>query len=196
MNFFEHGFCSSSLWRYLNRRRVLPWMTSGAQLGHRLLEIGAGYGAATRYFQERVSQVISLEYDANSLAKLRKQMGALPCLPVQGDAASLPFADKTFSSAVAILVLHHLKSPNLQDRAFSEAFRVLRPGGVFLAAEITESWVHHVGHIGSTYTPVAPASVLARLTKAGFSRVTVDFLGGGFRISAIRPGSSSCQESE
>jgi ubiquinone/menaquinone biosynthesis C-methylase UbiE len=187
MNLFEQCFCSSSLWRYISRRRVLPWVVSGARLGDQLLEIGAGYGAATPFLQERVAHVTSLEYDANSLTKLRKFAGGLPSAAVQGDASNLPFADQSFTSAVAILVLHHLKSPELQDQAFAEAFRVLRSGGVFLAAEITESWIHHVGHIRSTYTPVAPGSVFARLSKVGFTRVSVDFRVGGFRISATRP---------
>ncbi len=166
-------------------------MLSGARLGDHLLEIGAGYGAATSYLQGRVARVTSLEYDANSLAKLKKHGNGQTCSPVQGDAARLPFADQSFSSAIAILVLHHLKSPELQDRAFAEAFRVLRPGGVFLAGEINDSWIHHVGHIGSTFTPVAPGSVFARLGNAGFSRISVDFRTGGFRISAIRPTDSS-----
>jgi len=196
MNLFEHCFCSSSLWRYISRRRVLPWIISGTRLGDRLLEIGAGYGAATAFLQERVTHVTSLEYDGNSLARLRKFTNGLPGAAVQGDASNLPFANQSFTSAVAILVLHHLKSRELQNQAFAEAFRVLRPGGVFLAAEISESWIHHVGHIGSTYTPVAPGSVFARLSKVGFTRVSVDFRAGGFRISANRPESSSHSDPE
>jgi hypothetical protein len=33
---------------------------------------------------------------------------------------------------------------------------------------------------------VTPASAFARLTTAGFSKVTVDFRRGGFRIRALR----------
>ena len=103
----------------------------------------------------------------------------------------LAIADQSFSSAIAVLVLHHLKSVELQERAFAEAFRVLRPGGVFLVGEIMDSWIHRLGHIGSTFTPVAPGAAFARLTNAGFSRVSVDFRSGGFRLSAIRPKSDS-----
>lgn len=194
MNSFEHCFCSSSLWRYVSGRRVLPWLLAGSRLGDHVLEIGAGYGAATRYLSERVTWITSLEYAANSLAKLRKNNHVANGAPVQGDASNLPFADQSFSSVIAVLVLHHLKSPDLQDRAFAEAFRVLRPGGVFLAGEINDSWIHHVGHIGSTFTPVAPGSAFARLSRVGFSRISVDFRTGGFRITAIRP--EICQDSD
>ena len=105
---------------------------------------------------------------------------------IQADAAALPFADKTFSSAIAILMLHHLRSKELQDRAFAEILRVLRPGGVFLAFEIQDGWLHRVGHVKSTFVPLIPASAFARLTAAGFSKVTVDFRSGGFRIRALR----------
>ena len=187
MNSLEHIFCSSSLWRYVSNRQILPWVLSGSHLGDHILEIGAGYGAATSHLSERVGRVTSLEYDPRSLTKWHKQHNGNAHSALCGDASRLPFADQSFSSAIAILVLHHLKSTELQDRAFEEAFRVLRPAGVFLAFEITHSWIHNVGHIGSTYTPVGPGSAFGRLTKAGFSRVSVDFRRGGFRISAIRP---------
>jgi ubiquinone/menaquinone biosynthesis C-methylase UbiE len=83
-------------------------------------------------------------------------------------------------------VLHHLKSRELQDRLFREVFRVLKPGGVFLAFEVNDSWMHRIGHYKSTFTAVRPGSAFARLTVAGFSRVFVDFRRGGFRILATR----------
>jgi ubiquinone/menaquinone biosynthesis C-methylase UbiE len=83
-------------------------------------------------------------------------------------------------------VLHHLRSAELQDKAFAEIFRVLQPGGVFLAFEIQDSWLHRVAHIRSTFVPILPASASARLAAVGFSRATVDLQRGGFRIRAFR----------
>lgn len=171
----------------MSQRHILPWVLSGSRLGDHILEVGAGYGAATGFLSKRVARVTSLEYDAKSLSQLRKRHPGNISAPVSGDASRLPFSDQSFSSAFASLVLHHLKSPELQDQAFQEAFRVLRPGGVFVALEIVEIWIHHVGHIGSTYTPLSPASAFARLTKVGFSPVTVDFRPGVFRVIATRP---------
>jgi ubiquinone/menaquinone biosynthesis C-methylase UbiE len=186
MNTFENLLCSSSLWRYLTKGRLLPWLLSGVNLGDDLLEIGAGFGAATAPLRERVARVTSLEYSHDSAHKLKLRHDALvPCI-VQGDAAQLPFANASFSSAVAILVLHHLKTKEAQDQTFAEVFRVLRPGGVFLAFEITDSWLHRKAHFRSTFTPLPPASSFARLTSSGFSRISVDFRSGGFRLSAIR----------
>ena len=187
MNLAENLICSSSLWRYLTQRQLLPWLLSGTCLGDHLLEIGAGYGAATSYLQTRVPRVTSLEYAHNSVLKLRSQSSNSPASAVRGDAAHLPFACQVFSSALAILVLHHLKSTQLQDRMFAEAFRVLRPGGIFIAFEIPDTWFHRVGHIHSTFTPLAPSSAFARLNAAGFSKVTLDARKGAFRVTAFRP---------
>ncbi len=186
MNTFENIFCSSSLWRYVSRNRILPWLLSNATLGDHVLEVGAGYGAATSDLNRRAARVTSLEYSARSFPALKTKISPTSGAAVQGDASALPFADQTFSAATAILVLHHLLSTSLQDRAFSEIFRVLRPGGVFLVFEINDSWIHHVGHVGSTFTPLIPASAFARLSRTGFSPISVDFRTGAFRIIATR----------
>jgi ubiquinone/menaquinone biosynthesis C-methylase UbiE len=187
MNRLEHWFCESAYWRYLTRRHVLPWMLQGTDLGDHVLELGAGTGTATMELARLSPRVTSLEYDHKSVASLAVRTSGTNSCAVRGDASVLPFADRTFSSAIAILMLHHLNSRESQDRAFAEIFRVLRPGGVFLAAEIQNSWLHRVVHIKSTFVPLNPASALARLTANGFSNGTVDFQSGGFRIRAFRP---------
>src|SRR5258708_23408730 len=98
----------------------------------------------------------------------------------------LPFAYQSFSSGVAILVLHHLKSKALQDRALAEVHRVLRPGGSFFAFEINDGWIHRTAHYKSTFTPVTPGSAFARLTKVGFSKISLEFRSGGYPMNARR----------
>jgi SAM-dependent methyltransferase len=186
MNRYETWFCGTRLWRWLTQRQLLPWIMQGSELGEHVLELGAGLGAATKELARLAGRVTSLEYDHAFAAKLGARMSGSGAAVIQGDAATLPFADGTFCSAIAILMLHHLRSREMQNRAFSEICRVLRPGGVFLAFEIQDGWIHRVGHIKSTFVPVMPASAFARLTAAGFSKVTVDFRSGGFRIRALR----------
>jgi ubiquinone/menaquinone biosynthesis C-methylase UbiE len=186
MNAYETWFCGTRLWRWLTRRQILPWILQGSELGDHVLELGAGPGAATKELGRLAPRVTSLEYDHAFAAMLGVRLNGSNATAIQGDASTLPFADRTFSSAMAILMLHHLRSSDLQDRAFAEIWRVLRPGGVFLAVEIQDGWLHRVGHIKSTFVPVMPASAFARLTAVGFSKVTVDFRRGGFRIRALR----------
>jgi len=186
MNRYETWFCGTRLWRWVTRRQVLPWILRGSQLGEHVLELGAGPGAATEELGRLAGRVTSLEYDHAFAAKLGVHLNGSNAAVIQGDAATLPFANGTFSSAIAILMLHHLRSNELQDRAFAETWRVLRPGGVFLAFEIQDGWLHRVGHIKSTFVPLAPASAFARLTAVGFSNVTVGIQRGGYRIRALR----------
>ncbi|HYL63193.1 MAG TPA: class I SAM-dependent methyltransferase [Candidatus Methylomirabilis sp.] len=190
MNRFENWFCSSSFWRNMTRREVLPWLLEGVALGEHLLEIGAGPGAATEELRKRAARVTSLEYSHTFAARIVERVnrgmegnGSV----VQGDASTLPFPDKTFSTAIAVLVLHHLKSQEAQRLAFAEVFRVLRPGGMFLALDIPDGWVHRVAHIRSTFVPIAPASAPARLADAGFANVETAFRRGAFRLRARRP---------
>jgi ubiquinone/menaquinone biosynthesis C-methylase UbiE len=186
MNAYETWFCGSWVWRWVTRRQLLPWLLQDSVLGEHVLELGAGPGAATEELQLRAARVTSLEYDHRFAAQLGARVSGTNVTVVQGDAANLPFPDKTFSSAIAILMLHHLRSRELQDQAFAEIFRVLRLGGVFLAFEIQDGWTQRVGHIASTFVPLAADTAIARLTRAGFSHASVDLRRGGLRIRALR----------
>jgi ubiquinone/menaquinone biosynthesis C-methylase UbiE len=188
MNALENWFCGSSIWRLITRNQLLPWMTAGSDLGDHLLELGAGSGAATAALRGRVARVTSLEYSSRGIVRLQTRTGPARngSSVLQGDASSLPFPDATFSSAVAILMLHHLPCREQQDRAFAEIHRVLRSGGVFLALEIPDGWLNRLIHSKSTFVPVAPASVPARLNAAGFWRNSVDFRSNAFAIRALR----------
>lgn len=186
MNAIEKWFCGSALWRYITRQQLLPRALQGSELGEHVLELGAGLGATTLELTRRAGRVTSLEYDHAFAARLGATIQPSSVRIIQSDAAALPFADRTFSSAIAILMLHHLKSRALQDRAFREIHRVLRPGGVFLAVEIPDSWINRVIHIKSTFVPLSPESASARLKAAGFSSVTVDSRSGGLRYRAAR----------
>jgi SAM-dependent methyltransferase len=169
----------------MTRERLLPWLLGRADLGGHVLEIGAGAGAATGELLKRARHVISLEYDYVSITKLGRMNGKAAGA-VQGDAASLPFAGRTFSSAIAILVLHHLRSSEVQDRAFAEIHRVLRPGGQLFAFEIPDGWFNRVIHIKSTFVPIHPDALATRLTATGFVDVVLDRRPGGFSFRASR----------
>src|SRR5262245_57819601 len=108
MNSFEKWYCASALWRYLTQRQLIPWMLQGSVLGEHVLELGAGAGPATMELARRAPRVTSLEYDHTSALKLRARTGDSKVEVIQADATALPFADATFSSAIAILMLHHL----------------------------------------------------------------------------------------
>jgi ubiquinone/menaquinone biosynthesis C-methylase UbiE len=202
MNGLENWFCAITFWRNVTRHKLLPWMLQGYDHGERVLELGAGFGAATPALQEKFSSVTSLEYNGLFASKLAHEYraratrdanasravsnGKCAVRVVQGDAARLPFADASFTCAIATLVLHHLPSVDLQNAVLAEAFRVLRPGGMLVALEIHDGWLQRLVHTRSTFVPFSAATANARLNAAGFARVSVDFFRGGFVMRAQR----------
>jgi SAM-dependent methyltransferase len=130
--------------------------------------------------------VTSLEYDHKFAARLGRRFKETNVGVLRGDAAALPFPDGAFSAVIAVLVLHHLKSQEQQEKTFMEIHRVLRPGGAFLAVEIGDGWLQRFGHIKSTFVPIAPAAAFARLTSLGFSKIVIDMKSAAFRICALR----------
>jgi ubiquinone/menaquinone biosynthesis C-methylase UbiE len=202
MNGLENWFCATTFWRNVTRHKLLPWILQGYDHGDRVLELGAGPGAATSALQGKFSSVTCLEYSGSFAAKLMRETrarearggdaspavsnGKCAVRVVQGDAARLPFADASFTCAIAILMLHHLRSPELQNAALAEAFRVLQPGGMLLALEIHDGWLPRLVHTRSTFVPLTAATANARLSTVGFARVSVDFFRGGFAMRARR----------
>ena len=192
MNSFENWFCASGLWRYVTERKWLPWLLEEMDVGEHVLEVGAGPGAATAELARRARSVTSLEYSHDFCVKLHAKSDAA-CI-VQGDASVLPFESQTFTSAIAVLVLHHLRSSGEQDRAFAEIFRVLKPDGVFVALEIQDGWLTRVAHFSSTFVPVSIDGLNSRLRAAGFSNVSVNNHRGAIRIRAQRSAGTSARE--
>jgi ubiquinone/menaquinone biosynthesis C-methylase UbiE len=186
VNALENWFCSTAYWRRVTQKQVLPWMFSGTSVGDHVLEIGAGPGAATQELRRMAAHVTSLEWSHAFAANLAAQDRSGNGDVVQGDAAALPFADNSFSSAIAVLVLHHLRSSEQQDQAFREIYRVLRPGGVFFAVEIPDGWFQRAIHWKSRFVPVPAGGVSARLASAEFCRVSVASRPGGFGLQAFK----------
>jgi ubiquinone/menaquinone biosynthesis C-methylase UbiE len=187
VNALENWFCSTALWRRVTQKQLLPWIVSGATLGDHALELGSGPGAGTQELRRQVSRVTSVEYSHAFAASLAGRDIGGDGNVLQGDASALPFAEKSFSSVIAVLMLHHLRSHEQQERAFREVLRVLRPGGIFFAFEIPDGWLNRAIHRNSTFVPVMPETIPVRLSAAGFSQVTVDSRPGGFRFQACKP---------
>lgn len=96
-------------------------------LGDCVVDVGAGFGNATRHLLSRGLVVYAVDIDPAAVASLADtfrqfvEVGLLKV--VHGDAESLPLPDNFCDSAVAVALLHHVKNP---ERALSEMLRVAR----------------------------------------------------------------------
>jgi SAM-dependent methyltransferase len=172
MNDQHARLCSSPEWADYIATDVLPSAVGTLSLGDEVLEIGPGYGASTRVLVEVVPRLSAVEVDAGLAADLAAGYPAVDVVHGSGDA--LPFDDGRFTAVVCFTMLHHVDSPDRQDRLFAEARRVLAAGGVFAGSDSTGTDARRGFHAGDTYVPVEPGALPDRLRAAGFGEVTVE----------------------
>lgn len=169
----NHTVCGSEEWRTFVRDLLIPWALGEGDLGDDVLEVGPGYGATTDVFRERVTQLTAVEIDPALAASLAERLAGTNVEVVVGDATALTFGADRFTGATCFSMLHHVPSPELQDRLFAEVARVVRPGGLFVASDSVHSEELEVFHDGDTYVPIDPATLEGRLGEAGFTDVVV-----------------------
>ncbi len=159
----------------------IPLFQAAIGRGKRVLDLGCRSGALSRHFLDG-NEVVGLDVDRAALAKAA-ELGIEPV--VANVEEPLPFPDESFDAVVAGELLEHLRFP---DAVVSEAWRVLRPGGVlvgsvpnafrlqsrlgFLRGRPPEDDPTHL-HM---FSPVALRELLA-----GFGDVRLSFVGGRYR---------------
>ncbi|MGB6536893.1 MAG: class I SAM-dependent methyltransferase [Xanthobacteraceae bacterium] len=110
----------------------------GAARG-RLIDVACGPGVVTAALAPAAASVVAFDATEQMLEKARARCTKAGLRNVEfrsGDAENLPFADAEFDGAVTRAALHHFADPR---RAIGEMFRVLRPGGVAVFADVISS---------------------------------------------------------
>jgi ubiquinone/menaquinone biosynthesis C-methylase UbiE len=174
MNTEHQRLCSSREWEQHLHATVLPAVTGGLALGEQMLELGAGPGAATDWLRRRVGRLVVIEREQQSVDALKTRFDPDSVEVVHGDATALAFAADSFDSVAAFTMLHHVPTRALQARLLSEAFRVLRPGGVLVGSDSVHSDELHRFHHEDTYNPIEPATLLALLGALGYVRIKIE----------------------
>ncbi|MGH3958973.1 class I SAM-dependent methyltransferase [Mycobacterium sp.] len=186
MNLLHRRCCSSDRWATTVQEELIPWTLGDVDLGDNVLEIGPGYGANLRALVDKTPRYTAVEIDGPMAQRLRAVYGDRARI-INGDGTDTGLPADEFSSVVCFTMLHHVPTPALQDRLFAEAFRVLRPGGLFAGSDGVPSLRFRIVHFRDTYNPVSSDTLPDRLLAAGFGDVHVDAKGRRLRWRAVKP---------
>ncbi len=144
----------------------------------RVLEMGAADGLTMLHIRELLGpgEYLGVEY-------AKELLDSAPKMPddvrmIQGDVMDLPkeVPSEHFDLVSCLAVLEHLDDP---QRAVDEAFRVLKPGGVFVATCPNPFWDELAGKFGLVqdefHAVEVTGDVLLDLCReAGFSKATFE----------------------
>jgi len=148
--------------RYLLNQQVKKYSKN---LYGQVLDIGSGGF-------DRYSDLIS--YD--SYVKMDISPGKN--VDIVGSATSIPFGDSSFDCLVSTQVFEHLADPS---RAASEAFRVLRSGGILL---VTVPQINELHEEPNDYWRYTKFGLKELFEKEGLRLVEMDQRGGFFSMLA------------
>jgi len=186
MNRLHRWYCRSDAWA-ATVRDELPRVLRGVELGDEVLEVGPGPGLTTDLLRTRVPCLTAIEIDPRLAESLRQRTLGRGVEVVTADATAMPFQAARFSAVVSFTMLHHLPSPQSQDRLLAEVCRVLRPGGVFAGSDSTASFLFRLAHLGDTMVLIDPDHFASRLQAAGFTDTRVRRGHHAFAFRATRP---------
>ena len=161
----------------------------------RVLDAGCGIGGGSRYLAQtygcRVEAIDLTPQFVEAAIRLNNLCGLGDRISVrEGSVTDLPYANESFD-----LVWSQNVTMNVADkqRMFSEAYRVLTPGGIFTFSHVAE------GPGGTPYFPLpwardpsysylgTPEEVLGWLAQAGFTEIENRRQGSGADAQATRP---------
>jgi ubiquinone/menaquinone biosynthesis C-methylase UbiE len=143
-----------------------------------VLDVACGPGILTAAVAKAARDVMAFDLTPQMLKKAAQRCNEAGLTNVsfrEGTANELPFADAVFDAVATRLSVHHFERP---AQVMSEIFRVLRPGGRFVVADVISSEVAAESELQNaieilrdpSHVRMLPGSELTALVKdAGFA---------------------------
>jgi SAM-dependent methyltransferase len=174
---------------------LVAW--SPIRAGERVLDIGCGSGGATRSVARAVGdegRVIGVDINQHCIEVARERTpGDLPVRYRRGDARALSFIDdRSQDCVIASMMLDEVEDIR---PVLDEVFRVLRPGGRFVASVSSfDSWrpmdVAFMGAVLSVVGVHAPGAFAGRAVRASIPHDKPD------RLAFIESGLATVEEQD
>lgn len=157
--------------------------------GHRIVDIGCGFGRLADCYLDRFEQVVMLDGSATLLRQAQEAIGKR-AIYIAADANRLPFSPSSFDCALLIRIFHHLPESQV---ILAELKRILSCQGVLgfnycnkLSLRQIMLWILHRNHenpltldpiVGNRFITHHPKYVHQLLVQNGYS--DMKYLGSG-----------------
>lgn len=142
MNWVEKILMNNPVRSAILRRYETPLLLKigGLVPGKYVLEVGCGSGVGTDLIFKMfgAGKVASIDLDPLMVFKARKRLtdySSEKLTVTVGDVAKINFSDKSFDAVFDFAMIHHVED---WQKAISEIWRVLKPGGKFYFEEVTK----------------------------------------------------------
>jgi len=114
---------------YLRHLFAYSYSRDQMQKENIVLEIGCGEGYGTHFISEKISKIIGLDIDNDTIKRASEEYQSEFCIFQKYDGIKIPFEDNVFDIVVSFQVVEHIKD---DENFISEAYRVLKRGGLFI----------------------------------------------------------------
>lgn len=153
-----------------------------------VLDIGCGDGRHTEWFTARGARtVVGVDNSPRMIARARARASQKHSQFVEASALALPFGEGTFDFAFSYFTLHHVLQA---QEALNEVYRVLVPGGAFLAVFggylFSEKLTELCGEYGPVELRSGSESIVMQTVIRSTASVYTYFVDAGFKLKEFR----------